>query len=249
MAACMGDLPGPSPRLLLSKPLPDIGFGLKFIHQVRDRPLELLKHPYHRFRAIESGRYVIVITTVRYFFTRREPQVSRILLVESGSRSLLEGIIPGVRQTWGDEIPVDLVTCYTGLPKGFSAETTTVYRVTEYRGRGGRGKLYRELKRNRYSVMGMICSAEPILAKWKWVLAARIPAKVFVLNENGDYFWIDYGHWGIIRHFALFRAGLTGPDAVRTLSRLALFPFSLLFLLSYAAAAHLGRQFSKVSDR
>jgi hypothetical protein len=190
-----------------------------------------------------------VIATVRYFFTRREPQVARILLVESGSRSLLEGIIPGIRQTWGTEIPVDLVTCYTGLPKGFSPETTTVYSVNDYRGRGGRSKLYRELARNRYSVMGIICSAEPILAKWKWVLAARLPAKVFVLNENGDYFWIDYSHWGIIRHFALFRAGLAGPDAVRTLSRLALFPFSLLFLLSYAAAAHLGRQFSKVSDR
>jgi hypothetical protein len=171
------------------------------------------------------------------------------LLVESGSRSLLEGIIPGIRQTWGTEIPVDLVTCYAGLPQGFSPETTTVYRVTDYRGRGGRGKLYRELKRNRYSVMGIICSAEPILAKWKWVLTVRLPAKVFVLNENGDYFWIDYGHWAIIRHFALFRAGLAGPDAVRTLSRLALFPFSLLFLLTYAAAAHLGRQFLKASDR
>ena len=196
-----------------------------------------------------SDPYVIVKVTVKYFFTRREPQVSRILLVESGSRSLLEGLIPGVRQTWGNEIFVDLVTCYAGLPKGFSPENTTVYRVTDYRGPGGRSKLYRELARNKYSVAGIICSAEPILTKWKWVLAARLPAKVFVLNENGDYFWFDYGHWDIIRHFALFRAGLAGPDAVRTLSRLALFPFSLLFLLSYAAAAHLGRQFQKVSDR
>jgi hypothetical protein len=186
---------------------------------------------------------------VGYFFTRREPEVSRILLVESGSRFLLEGLIPGIRQTWGHEIPVDLVTCYTGLPRGFLPETTTAYSVNDYRGPGGRAKLFGELARNRYSVVGIICSAEPILAKWKWVLAARLPAKVFVLNENGDYFWIDYGHWGIIRHFALFRAGLAGPDAVRTLSRLALFPFSLLFLLSYAAAAHLGRQFSKVGDR
>jgi hypothetical protein len=189
-----------------------------------------------------------VLNTVRYFFTRREPAVTRILLIESGSRSLLEGIISGIRQTYGDQIFVDLVTCYAGMPQGFLPETTCVYRVANYRGRTGRSKLYRELARNKYSVMGMICSAEPILAKWKWVIAARLPAKVFVLNENGDYFWVDYGHWSIIRHFVLFRAGLVGADAVRTLSRLFLFPFSLLFLLGYAAMAHLARQFRKVAS-
>ncbi len=188
------------------------------------------------------------MVSVRYFFTRAEPPPTRILLVESGSRWLLEGIISGIRQTYGQEIFVDLVTCYTGLPKGFSADTTAVYRVTDYRGRAGRAKLYQELRKNRYSIMGMICSAEPIMTRWKWGLAALLPVKVFVLNENGDYFWFDWGHWAIIRHFALFRAGMVGPDAVRTLSRLVLFPFTLLFLLSYAAAAHLGRQFSKVGD-
>ena len=189
-----------------------------------------------------------MVNTVRYFFTRREPNVSRILLVESGSRALLEGIISGIRKTYGDKIFVDLVTCYSGLPAGFCSETTTVYRVTDYRGRAGRARLYRELARNRYAVLGIICSAEPIMTKWKWMLAARLPAKVFVLNENGDYFWVDWGHWSIIRHFALFRAGLAGSDAVRTLARLALFPFTLLYLLSYAATVHLARRLSKVGD-
>ena len=79
-------------------------------------------------------------------------------------------------------------------------------------------------------------------------MAARLPAKVFVLNENGDYFWVDWGHWSIIRHFALFRAGLAGSDAVRTLARLALFQFTLLYLLSYEATVHLARRLSKVGD-
>ena len=191
---------------------------------------------------------VILVTAVRYFFTIREPQVSRILLVESGSRGLLEGIIPGIRKTYGSKIFVDLVTCYSGLPEGFHPENTVVYRVTDYRGPSGRARLYRELARNRYAVLGIICGAEPIMTKWKWMLAARLPAKVFVLNENGDYFWLDYGHWSIIQHFALFRAGLAGPDAVRTLARLTLFPFTLLFLLSYAATVHLARRLSKVGD-
>ena len=187
-----------------------------------------------------------MVSAVRYFFTRREPHVSRILLVESGSRGLLEGILPGIRKTYGEEIFVDLVTCYSGLPAGIRPENSVVYRVTDYRGRAGRARLYRELARNRYAVVGIICSAEPIMTKWKWVLAARLPAKVFVLNENGDYFWVDWGHWSIIQHFALFRAGLAGADAVRTLARLALFPVTLLFLLSYAAWVHLARRLSKV---
>jgi hypothetical protein len=179
---------------------------------------------------------------VRYFLTRRLPQASRILLVESGSRYLLEGLISGIRETYGAKIFVDLVTCYPGLPAGFDPATTDVYRVTDYHGRAGRARLYRELARNRYSIAGIICSTEPIMAKWKWAIAARLPAKVFILNENGDYFWIDYSHWADIRHFVLYRAGLAGAGAVRTLARLALFPFTLLFLLCYAAIAHLARR-------
>ena len=91
-------------------------------------------------------------------------------------------------------------------------------------------------------MVGIICSDEPIMAKWKWVLAARLPGKVFILNENGDYFWLDRGHLSNVRHFILFRAGLTGAGAVRTLARLALFPFTLLYLILYAATIHLRRR-------
>ena len=184
----------------------------------------------------------ILWIALKYFFTRQQPEVTRILLVESGSRYLLEGLISGLRSTYGESIFVDLVTCYPGLPEGFDLENTCVYRVTDYRGRAGRARLYAELRRNRYSILGIICSAEPIMTKWKWSLAARLPAKVFILNENGDYFWVDYGHWSVIRHFALFRLGLAGAGAVRTLARLALFPLTLLYLLCYAAVAHLTRR-------
>ena len=33
-----------------------------------------------------------------------------------------------------------------------------------------------------------------MLLKWKWAIALRLPAKVFLINENGDYFWFDRGH-------------------------------------------------------
>ncbi len=182
---------------------------------------------------------------MRYFLTGRLPDVSSILLVESGSRGLLEKILPGLRRTWGGDIPIDLVSCYATLPQGFEPPTTRVYRVGDYRGRAGRRKLYRELAARRYSLMGIVCSEEPLMLKWKWALTARVPAKIFVINENGDYFWLDRLHLKPIRQFVLLRAGLAGAGAVRTLARVISFPFTLLFLLLYATTVHTRRALRK----
>jgi hypothetical protein len=179
---------------------------------------------------------------LRYFLRRFVPPFSRVLLVESGSRDLFEDLLSGLYDVHPD-MKADLVTCYAGVPQHFRSERGGVYRVNDYPNSSSRKKLYSLLAANRYTVVGIICSAEPIMAKWKWVLAARLPGKVFILNENGDYFWLDRGHLSNIRHFILFRAGLTGAGAVRTLARLALFPFTLFYLILYAATIHLRRRF------
>jgi hypothetical protein len=163
-----------------------------------------------------------------------------MLLIESGSRSLLEGILPHLRTLWGPDAAIDLVTCYAGLPEGFEPETV-VYRVTEYGSPEGRRELIRLLRGRHYSIAGMICSAEPIMTKWKWLIALRLPAKIFILNENGDYFWMHRDNAAAIREFSLVRLGLSGTGAIRTIGRLLIFPFSVLFLLLYAFAAHSGR--------
>jgi hypothetical protein len=176
--------------------------------------------------------------SVRYFLSRRIPHPRAILLVESGSRGLLERVVPGLRQSWGENTDLDLVTCYARLPEGMAAERTRVYRTHEYRGREGRRRLYQELGRNEYALAGIICSGEPIMTKWKWALALRLPVKVFIINENGDYFWLDRGHLDLVRQIVLLRTGLAGAGAVRTLARLFSFPFTLGYLLLFAAAAH-----------
>jgi hypothetical protein len=163
-----------------------------------------------------------------------------MLLIESGSRSLLEGILSHLRTVRGPDVAIDLVTCYAGLPAGFGPETI-VYRVTDYGSSQGRRELIRLLRSREYSIAGMICSAEPIMTKWKWLIALRIPAKIFILNENGDYFWIHRDNVSDIRQFSLVRLGLSGAGAIRTLGRMLIFPFSVLFLLLYAFAAHTGR--------
>ncbi len=177
---------------------------------------------------------------MRYVLSRRIPPADAILLIESGSRSLLEIVGPGLRQTWGDDVAIDIVTCYARLPEGFP-ENTRVYRTTDYRGAEGRRKLFRQLAANRYGLIGMICSGEPILLKWKWVIALRIPAKVFIINENGDYFWLDRGHAAPLRELVFLRSGLAGAGAIRTLARVLSFPFTLAYLLLYATTVHARR--------
>ncbi len=184
---------------------------------------------------------------MRLFFHRRVPPVERILLVESGSRSIAQALLPRIFSAFGPEVPVDLVTCYPGLPDGFPPGGR-VFRVSEYAGRAGRRRLYRELRGLGYSLLGIVCSGEPILNKWKWALAVRIPAKLFIVNENADFFWFDYGQRGVMIHFALVRSGWAGTGAARTAAQIAVFPFTLAFLLLYAAAVH-SRRFLRLCVR
>jgi hypothetical protein len=177
---------------------------------------------------------------LRYIFRRHQPAFTRVLLIESGSRRLFDNLIAGLYETYGEQLEIDLVTCFAGVPAGFRGQ---VFRVTDYSGPPARKRLYAELAAREYPIVGMICSGESIMTKWKWALAARLPAKVFVLNENADYFWIDCIHWRVILHFALFRAGMTGAAAIPTLARLVFFPVTLAYLLLYAGAVHLRRRF------
>ena len=180
---------------------------------------------------------------MRLILSRHIPHFRRVLLVESGSRHLYENLLSGWYSAHSAVIErVDLVTCFAGEPSGFDSGKGHVYRVFEYQGGEARGRLYAQLRRNRYDIVGMICSGEDIMTKWKWILAWKLPAKVFILNENGDYFWFDFGQWRTIRHFILYRAGLSGPDAVGTIGRLIAFPFTLTYLILFAAWVHLKRR-------
>jgi hypothetical protein len=178
---------------------------------------------------------------VKYLISRRTPAGSRILLVESGSRDLLERIVPHIRATWGATRPIDLVTCYGGRPASLPEEAT-IFRVGDYNTPEARRRFIDELRSRDYAYAGIICAAEPVMSKWKWLIAARIPAKFFILNENADYFWVDRENAKTVRHFFLVRAGLSGAGSVRTLGRLVVFPFTLLFLIIYAFIAHARRR-------
>jgi hypothetical protein len=180
-----------------------------------------------------------ILTVMRYFFRRDIPPLTRILLVESGSRHLFDTLIPKLFQICGERVEIDLVTCFAGVPEGFRG---TVFRVTDYTDPASRVRLLADLQSRGYAATGIICAAEPIMTKWKWWLAAKVPAKLFVVNENCDFFWADLSQWRVIVHFLFFRAGLTGAAAVPAIARLLFFPVTLTYLLLYAGAVHLRRK-------
>jgi len=65
--------------------------------------------------------------------------------------------------------------------------------------------------------------------------------KVFLINENSDYFWLDRMHLSSVWSFVLLRTGLAGSGAVRILAQLFSFPFTFLYLLLYATTVHARR--------
>jgi len=192
--------------------------------------------------AATPGAILMTIASImRYFFSLRFPEVRRILLVESGSRHLIEQLVPILRQYW-PEAPIALVTCYAGLPAVLEGDPSVeVFRVGDYQGRAGRRRLYAQLRERGYQIMGILCTGEPVMSKWKWALAWFVPAKVFLVNENCDFFWLDRTQLRTMARFILYRAGIAGSQAVPTLLRLLLLPLTVLYLVLYAAQAHLRR--------
>jgi hypothetical protein len=176
---------------------------------------------------------------LRYFFSRRIPPFTRVLLVESGSRTVSERLIPRLAQINPGQMELDLVTCYPGEPEGFHGR---IYRVTDYTGPRERKRLYRELAARQYGLTGILCSGDPIMTKWKWMLAARLRSKIFVVNENADFFWLDRGHWRNALRLAQMRTGITGTAGIPALAQWLFFPVTLLYLLLFAGAVHLKRK-------
>jgi hypothetical protein len=176
---------------------------------------------------------------LRYFFRRYIPPFTRVLLVESGSRGTFDTLVPLLYRMYGEAMELDLITCHSTNPTGFRGR---VYRVQDYPGPAERRGLFRELGSSQYAALGILCSGEPIMTKWKWSLVARLPAKVFVINEFAGFLWLDWGQARNLAAFARVRLGLSGAAATPAVVRFLLLPFAVLYLLLFAAIVHTKRR-------
>ena len=175
---------------------------------------------------------------MRYFF-RHAPPCTRLLLIESGSRRLIEKLVPHFYSNFGEQVEIDVVTCYEGGPAGVRGR---IFNVNDYGGASGRHALWKELAARHYTFAGILCSAEPIMTKWKWWLGLKLPSKILVINENADYFAVDRMHLDHAWRLITYRSGLSGAAAVPALARLIFLPLTFAYLLLYAATVHLRRR-------
>lgn len=171
---------------------------------------------------------------MRYFLSRRAPEPTRILLVESGGRELSERAIVRLQEVFGSDTPVDVLHCRAAPPAGAARS----WRVIDYRDGSSRRRLLGELRSERHPAAAILASDDPTMGPWKWAALALLPAKFLVVNENADFFWLDRGNWSNLTALLRQRSGLGGESAVRTLARLAALPFAFAFLLGYAAWVH-----------
>jgi len=175
---------------------------------------------------------------MRYFFRRRIPEPERVLLVESGSRAILEKAYARMRALF-PEARFDLCTCYAGepAPGGFQR----VFRVTDAPDTLGKLKMALAMRRARPPIAALLFTGEPILGPWKLLLALLLPSKLLVVNENGDFFWLDWSNRATMSQFLAARAGVDGSEVFRIACRVLLFPFIVLFLAVNTLVAYLGR--------
>jgi hypothetical protein len=180
------------------------------------------------------------ISSLRRFWSLATPPLRRILLIESGSREHSDNWLRWL-QTANPHACVDLLTCFDGSPAHL-APGGAVFQTQDYITKQARTELIEEFRRNRYDVIAVLCTGEPVMTKWKWYVAAAVPAKVLIVNENTDFFWLHRNQWATIGKFASARLGLSGAGAARMPLQLLALPFSLAYVTAATLYFHLRRR-------
>ncbi len=176
---------------------------------------------------------------MRYFLSGAAPPPTRILLVESGSRCVMERAVAGMERGFPG-VSFELCTCFPGLPAALTVPAR-VWRVNDEPSLGGKLRMVRAIAATRPPIAALLFSGEPVMFNWKMILLATLPSKILLINENGDFFWLDRPNLPTLRQFLGARLGMNGEGMVRGLTRVLTFPFVFLFLLLVAAVTYFMR--------
>jgi hypothetical protein len=183
---------------------------------------------------------------MRWFLSRAVPAPTRVLVLESGPRAVAERLIPRLREVFGGQTPIDLMTCLPSDPAGLlpqeGAGNPQIWRVIDCPDRGSRWRLLREIRSRRYPITAVLCANSPLMASWRAAAMLLFPSKFLIVNENADFFWLDRAHWRNLLRLWMHRSGVFEESAVRAAARLAAFPFTLAFLIGYAGYVHSARR-------
>ena len=168
---------------------------------------------------------------MKYYFRKKVPLAHDVLFIESGSPKVTRRALGGIRQIFPGA-RYHLLTCRSDAP---TVRFDTVFRTFDYPSWWSKLRLLLSFRRKRWEVMAILCTGERILWRWKILALALVPAKVLVVNENADFFWLHWGNWRTLRQLLAARWGVNLGGLCSTTLRVLVFPFTLLFLLFIAA--------------
>ena len=171
---------------------------------------------------------------MRGFFTRVLPEPQRVLLIESASRETGARALETLKKAFGEQAPIDVFHCQVSPPAGVDES----WRASDYAGGSARLGLVRMLRARRPSIAAAIFADDPTLGPWKWLLLATLSSKFLILNENGDFFWLDRGHLPNLFDMLQRRVGFAGETVTEAIAGLLAFPFVVAYLAAYAGYVH-----------
>ena len=163
---------------------------------------------------------------MRYFFGSF-PGSRDVLLIESGSRDVGARVLGKIRAFFPDA-RYHLLTCWPDVPSNLYR---SVFLASDYPSSLEKIRLLVSLARRRWRVLAILCTGEPVLWRWKLLALALFPSKVLIVNENADFFWLDWTHRRQVRQFLAVRWGVNRDEIASTALRLLIFPFTFAFLL------------------
>ena len=182
---------------------------------------------------------------MRFVFRPVGVAMGRVLVVESGPRTLSERFLSHLYSHHPAE-RVDLLTCFEGQPAALELDRGSITSVVPHQGFSARRALIRKLARSGYDVVAIFCTGQGIMARWKWAVALGVPAKVLIVNENADYFWLDSGNFRNMRAMLRQRLNWRMAASPSLIFELLAYPFVMLFLLAYAGWIHSRRLLRKL---
>jgi hypothetical protein len=164
-------------------------------------------------------------------------EMSRILVVESGPRPVAERFLAHLYASHPAQ-RVDLLTCLDGEPASLQRDRGSVISVHSHRGFAARHALIRGFARVGYDVVAIFCTGHNVMTRWKWAVVLGVPAKVLIVNENADYFWLDSGNFANMRALITHRLNWHAAASPGLFFELLAYPFVLLYLLAYTGWIH-----------
>jgi hypothetical protein len=172
-------------------------------------------------------------------FSRSRPPFSRVLLIESGSRSAAEWFLQHVYDL-KDCRQVDVLTCFSTPPQAFQSRLGQAFFVTDPAIGGNRWRFLRTLTSAPYDVVAVLHTESQILRKWKWTVVLLTRAKIMLVPEDRKLAFLDYGYF-LQPNVEVPRLKRRQITVLRLAGEVLLLPFLALYLLLYAGYVHLGR--------